>query len=215
MSAELGCQYPAPRGIGYGGHMPRDSTATRARILDAALREFAEHGLAGARIDRIAALAEANKRSIYVYFGNKADLFDLVVARSLADIATKVPFLANDLPGYSVRLFDYLCEHPQVGRLTTWAQLERSQAAIAEIEAYRPKVVAIADAQATGEISSPASPVDLLAFTIGIATSWASASPALRSLSAKPATSDTRLQSHRAAIADAVRAIVASSGSTH
>ncbi len=50
--------------------MVRDAAATRARILAAAVGEFAEFGEAGARIDRIAEAAGANKRSIYVYFGN-------------------------------------------------------------------------------------------------------------------------------------------------
>jgi len=59
--------------------MARDSTETRRRILEAAYREFARHGLAGARVDRIAAAAQANKRAIYDYFGNKQQLFDVVV----------------------------------------------------------------------------------------------------------------------------------------
>ncbi|WP_458095362.1 TetR/AcrR family transcriptional regulator [Roseomonas sp. WA12] len=53
--------------------------ATRRRILDAALREFAAHGLAGARVDEIAARAGANKRMLYAYFGNKEDLWVAVL----------------------------------------------------------------------------------------------------------------------------------------
>lgn len=188
--------------------MPPDSTATRARILEAALHEFAQYGLAGARIERIADSAAANKRSIYVYFGNKADFFDLVVAKVLVDMADEVPFTATDLSGYSVRLFDYLSAHPEVLRLTIWAQLERPQASPAEIEAYRPKVAAISEAQQAGAITALTDPVDLLAFTIGTATAWANASPALRSLSPEPAESPARLSKHRAAIAGVQRAIM-------
>ena len=57
-----------------GGFSPR-AAATRARILDAALAEFAAHGLAGARVDEIAARAGANKRMLYAYFGAKEDLW--------------------------------------------------------------------------------------------------------------------------------------------
>ncbi|WP_217146124.1 TetR family transcriptional regulator, partial [Streptomyces sp. AC627_RSS907] len=53
--------------------MPPDSTATKARLLAAARAEFARHGVAGARVDRIAAAAKANKRLLYVYFGNKCE----------------------------------------------------------------------------------------------------------------------------------------------
>ena len=56
--------------------MPRNADATRTRILDAASDEFSAYGLAGARIDRIAEAAAANKRSIYVYFDSKEKLFD-------------------------------------------------------------------------------------------------------------------------------------------
>ncbi|MDN3247398.1 helix-turn-helix domain-containing protein, partial [Streptomyces sp. ZSW22] len=53
----------------------RDPEATKARIFEAAVAEFARHGIAGARIDRIAAEAKANKQLIYAYYGNKAELF--------------------------------------------------------------------------------------------------------------------------------------------
>ena len=53
----------------------RDPDATRLRILAAAKHEFARKGLAGARIDAIAARAKSNKRMLYHYFGNKEDLF--------------------------------------------------------------------------------------------------------------------------------------------
>src|SRR5689334_17921126 len=53
----------------------RDPEQTRQRILDAAKAEFARVGLGGARVDRIAQEAGANKRMLYYYFGNKEDLF--------------------------------------------------------------------------------------------------------------------------------------------
>ena len=56
----------------------RDSEATRQRLIEAARREFGEFGIAGARVDRIAANAEANKAQIYHYFGSKDQLFDAV-----------------------------------------------------------------------------------------------------------------------------------------
>jgi AcrR family transcriptional regulator len=53
----------------------RDPARTRARILAAATGEFAKFGLGGARVERIAAAADANKRMLYYYFGNKEGLF--------------------------------------------------------------------------------------------------------------------------------------------
>jgi AcrR family transcriptional regulator len=53
----------------------RDPEGMRLRILEAAKQEFAAHGLAGARVDRIAAQAGANKRMLYYHVGNKEDLY--------------------------------------------------------------------------------------------------------------------------------------------
>ena len=53
----------------------RDPERTRQKILAAATEEFARHGLGGARVDRIAARAGANKRMLYYYFRNKDNLF--------------------------------------------------------------------------------------------------------------------------------------------
>jgi TetR/AcrR family transcriptional regulator len=48
---------------------------TRARILDAAIRQFSENGLAGARTERIAEAAGVNKALIYYYFSGKDALY--------------------------------------------------------------------------------------------------------------------------------------------
>ncbi|WP_121631948.1 TetR/AcrR family transcriptional regulator [Tropicibacter alexandrii] len=64
----------------------RDADATRARILAAAKKEFAKSGLGGARVDEIADRAKANKRMIYHYFGNKEDLFRIVLEEAYTDI---------------------------------------------------------------------------------------------------------------------------------
>jgi len=53
----------------------RDPERTRQKILDAATAEFARYGLGGARVDRIAARAGANKRMLYYYFRDKDNLF--------------------------------------------------------------------------------------------------------------------------------------------
>src|SRR5436190_11199464 len=64
----------------------RDAARTQAVILTAATREFARHGLGGARVDRIAAGARTNKRMLYYYFGNKEALFRAVLEGAYARI---------------------------------------------------------------------------------------------------------------------------------
>ncbi len=48
---------------------------TRTRILAAAIREFSENGLAGARTEQIAEAAGVNKALLYYYFRSKEDLY--------------------------------------------------------------------------------------------------------------------------------------------
>jgi AcrR family transcriptional regulator len=52
-----------------------DPTRTMAEILEVATHEFADKGLAGARIDEIAAATRTSKRMIYYYFGSKDGLY--------------------------------------------------------------------------------------------------------------------------------------------
>jgi AcrR family transcriptional regulator len=61
----------------------RDPEATQARILAAARREFSAKGIAGARVDAIAARAKVNKRMLYYYFGSKEGLFQEILRRRL------------------------------------------------------------------------------------------------------------------------------------
>lgn len=98
---------------------------TPRRILDAAADEFAERGLAGARVDRIAERAGANKQRIYAYFGSKDQLFDRVIEDRIEQLLDAVPFDAADLPGYSVRILDFNLAHPSLVRLLLWHNLER------------------------------------------------------------------------------------------
>jgi AcrR family transcriptional regulator len=53
----------------------QDPDGTKRNIIDVAMREFADNGLSGARIDEIAAKTDASKRMIYYYFGDKDGLY--------------------------------------------------------------------------------------------------------------------------------------------
>src|SRR5688572_7940481 len=53
----------------------QDPDGTRQNIIEIASQEFALNGLAGARIDEIAARTRSSKRMIYYYFGDKDGLY--------------------------------------------------------------------------------------------------------------------------------------------
>lgn len=77
---------------------------TRSRILDAALTEFAAHGLAGARTDRIAQAAGVNKALLYYYFDSKENLYIASLEMISAKIRdrTLAVFLRESSPGERV-----------------------------------------------------------------------------------------------------------------
>jgi TetR/AcrR family transcriptional regulator len=72
---------------------------SRAAILKAAAREFAEHGIAGARIDAIAREARVNKALLYYYFKDKETLYGSVLDDAFSGLKETVfRVLDGDLP---------------------------------------------------------------------------------------------------------------------
>ena len=65
---------------------PKSPDAARETILRAASDEFAQYGLSGARVDRIAQKMKLTKRMIYYYFHSKNALYEAVLARIYRDI---------------------------------------------------------------------------------------------------------------------------------
>ncbi len=63
---------------------------SRAAILQAAAKEFAEHGIAGARTDAIARQAGVNKALLYYYFKDKEKLYGAVLDNAFAGMKAKV-----------------------------------------------------------------------------------------------------------------------------
>jgi len=84
-AATAGVAPPAPKADRRG-----DPTATQARILAAATEEFAQFGIAGARVDRIALNAKSNKQLIYRYFGTKQGLYEAVVDRLVTNARASI-----------------------------------------------------------------------------------------------------------------------------
>src|SRR6201988_3904843 len=97
----------------------RDPAATRKKLLTAARREFAQSGLAGARVDEIAARAGVNKQLLYHYFGDKDALYLAVLEWVYEEIRTQERKLNLEglPPERAIRKlieasFDHLSSHP-------------------------------------------------------------------------------------------------------
>jgi AcrR family transcriptional regulator len=154
------------------------SEQTRARILQAAEEEFARHGIAGARVDRIAAAASANKNLIYIYFESKERLFEEVSRGAIDALTTAVPFDARDLPRYAGELFDFYRVRPQLLRLARWQALERADDASlpGASEATASKLRELSAAQAEGLVDAGIPPEALLTLVLNLAASWSDGS---------------------------------------
>jgi len=113
---------------------PRDADRSQRQILDAALAEFAEHGLGGARMDRIAERAAVNKRLIYYYFDSKESLFLAVLERAYEGIRGEEQELnlTQVEPVEAVRrliafTWNYYIEHPEFLTLLNSENLHRAR----------------------------------------------------------------------------------------
>jgi len=97
----------------------RDPAATRGKLLAAARHEFAARGLAGARVDDIAARAGVNKQLVYHYFGDKDALYLAVLEWVYEEIREQERKLRLEglPPEKAIRKliessFDHLAAHP-------------------------------------------------------------------------------------------------------
>ncbi|HSW16350.1 MAG TPA: TetR/AcrR family transcriptional regulator [Ramlibacter sp.] len=118
------------------GTEPRtnDPERTRANIIEVAMREFSEKGLAGARIDLIAEAMRTSKRMIYYYFGSKEGLYIAVLEEAyrrmreiehglhLEDLSPEDAL--RKLVGFTV---DYQLAHPEFIRLVMNENMHRGE----------------------------------------------------------------------------------------
>jgi TetR/AcrR family transcriptional regulator len=97
---------------------------SRAAILEAAAREFAEHGIAGARTDAIAREARVNKALLYYYFKDKETLYDAALTSAFSGLKETVfRVLDSSLPprekilAYVGAYFDFIASNQLYPRL--------------------------------------------------------------------------------------------------
>lgn len=195
---------------------PPAREATRERVLSAAGSEFARHGIAGARVDRIAKAARTSKERVYAYFHSKEELYDVVVQHQLTLAADAAPLDPRDLPSYAGALFDYFATHSDRHRLLSWGRLELAtttddlsttstdggdaedpygQSMIAKVEKLR-------RAQQAGHLDPGWDPVDVLALVCQIAFTTV-AQPELAALAQRVA-AEKDVSARRAAVVRAV-----------
>jgi AcrR family transcriptional regulator len=186
----------------------RTTTELRDMILSAARSEFAQYGLAGARIDRIARAAEASKERLYAHFKDKEALFRSVVAADMAEFFAAVTLRPDAVPEFVGDIYDLACRRPEHLRMITWANLEGlalDPPPVGELEAVQARDIGVIEAaQAAGHVDATWDPMDLLVLLFGVGLAWAQ-SPHPDANSSDPVV----IAGRRAAAVEAARRIVA------
>jgi AcrR family transcriptional regulator len=111
-----------------------DPQRTMANIIEVAMAEFAEKGLAGARIDEIAATTHTSKRMIYYYFESKEGLYLAALEESyrrMREIESQLN-LEDLAPESALRrlvefTFDHHASHESYIRLVITENMNRGQ----------------------------------------------------------------------------------------
>ena len=189
-----------------------DPESTKRRIFEAAVEEFAEYGSAGARVDRIAAKARANKESIYRYFGTKEELLHRVIDQYIDELGTQMLPKTADLAEYADGLSRFHVEHPEFLRMSLWEGLEYDGELDADSlkrrrQHYADKLVAVEQQQRDGTIDPDLDPRLLLAVLFGMVNYWFTLPQRVKMLFGGEVT-DADLEAYREFTGECVRRII-------
>src|SRR4051794_36185918 len=112
------------------GQHSRGPAQTRAVVVDAAERLFAERGFAATSMRDISAASGVSHPLIHHHFGSKEDLYAAVKRRMVEGYAQRFPAAARatnrtlSVRAEMRRIMTYLSENPVMLRLCSWTRLE-------------------------------------------------------------------------------------------
>jgi len=136
----------------------RNPERTQERILQAAFKEFAAKGFAGARVDGIARRAAINKRMLYHYFGDKEALFREVLRRKIEQRQAWGVATPDDPRESLPYWFDLACKDKDWIRLLEWEALQFGEGRLIDeerrLDAATQAVQRILRRQARGRLSA-------------------------------------------------------------
>ncbi len=113
---------------------PRNAARTRAAVLNAAERLFAERGFDGTSLNEVGAEAGVSRGTPGYFFGSKAELYQAVLDRCFEGVRAAIRSgreraLASSkspevvLAGAVAEYFDFINAHPRFVRLMEWEAL--------------------------------------------------------------------------------------------
>ncbi|GGM21209.1 hypothetical protein GCM10010129_76850 [Streptomyces fumigatiscleroticus] len=204
----------------FNSSMAYDAEDTRRRIFTAAAAEFAEHGLAGARVGRIATAARANKQAIYLYYGSKEKLFAAVLRAKLEEVRFSVSIDPDAVAESVGQIFDWYQQHPELIRLLLWEALEAcdepEENERERRDGFREKAHRLAGAGAPQlpEDARVRAAQDLL-FTVMGLIAWNFAVPKMCRMVLDEETDQAALTRRRETVIEAARTLATTAGRLH
>ncbi len=193
---------------------------SRAAILKAAVAEFADLGIAGARTDAIARAAHVNKALLYYYFKDKDALYEAVLDHVFGGLRARVmPVLESDLPPrqkmlkYLGTYFDYIAANPRFPRVVQaeWMRSGERSARMQRLakQYFLPISEKVAEVLrmgvAAGEFK-PVNPMDFLPSVVGVIIFYFSAAPLMKTLTRTEPLSPQRIRERRAFVLNFISA---------
>jgi TetR/AcrR family transcriptional regulator len=185
---------------------------SRAAILQAAVREFAREGVAGARTDAIARSAGVNKALLYYYFKDKEALYDAVLDQVFSGAREAIrKALSQMLPprerlkAYVRAHFDYIAANPPYHRIVNAEFRGRESARMTRIahQYFRPTFSNLAALLKEGAESGdfhPVNPVQFVPSMIAVIVFYFTTAPVMKVLTGVDPLSQEQLAERRAAV---------------
>ncbi len=195
--------------------------ASRAAILQAAIKEFSQEGLAGARTDAIARAARVNKALLYYYFKDKDALYGAVLDQVFAGLAVAVdgPLSSDLLPkqkllAYAGAHFDYIAANPLYPRIVQGEMMNAGRGGSPHVERvakqyFRPLFARLGQLIHQGIASGDFREVEPLQFVPSMVSTivfYFINAPVMRIMSGSDPLTPERIAARRAAVLDFISA---------
>jgi TetR/AcrR family transcriptional regulator len=194
---------------------------SRAAILEAAVREFAREGIAGARTDAIARAARVNKALLYYYFKDKETLYSAVLDQVFGGLHESIqPALSSDLPprekvlAYVGAHFDYIAGHPLYPRIAQGEMMRAARGGTPQlarivkryfVPLFQKVAAVIQEGKAAGDFR-PVDPLHFMPSMIAVIVFHFTNAPVLRMVTGADPYSPEMVAARRAAVLDFISA---------
>lgn len=195
----------------------RQPEASRKAIMKAALVEFAQEGLAGARMNPIAERARVNKALLYYYFHDKDALYGAVLDEFFKRFLERLTVVLDQPASVGERFlkyvrahFDTVAESPHYARIFIGEMMSAGRSGSPHLERLYAQFLAPIAARVLGVLQEgidsgefrPVEPAQFMPSAVGTIVHYFAVAPLLRKFRHADPFSPDAIQQRRAAVLD-------------